>query len=219
MIAYGGKQQSIAHFYPEGTVVTSGLSKHLSLGGYRLGFAFTPDSLSKLFTLVETFASETWSGVCVPAQQAAVAAVQGSSEIEQHIAQCNRVDGLISNYGRDRLSALNIEYPPLAGDFYLLPSFEGYKKGLAERYNVSTSEDLALDLLKRARVAALPGADFGESAEVLALRLALTDYDGGHALDVIKKNPDIASHDFAQLAAPNMVADFDALTGYLQGCT
>ncbi|MFT6957373.1 MAG: aspartate aminotransferase [Halieaceae bacterium] len=218
LVAHGGKHQSIAHFYPEGTVVTSGLSKHLSLGGYRLGFAFIPDSLTKLFTLLETFASETWSGVCVPAQQAAVVAVQGTSEIEQHIALCSQVHGLISNYGRDRLSALNIDYPPLAGGFYLFPNFDGCREGLAEHYGVSTSEDLALDLLERASLAALPGADFGESAQVLALRLALTDYDGSHALDVIRQNPDIGSDDFATVAAPNMVAGFDALAGYLRGC-
>ena len=38
------RHRSIVEFYPEGTIVVGGPSKHLSLGGWRLGAALIPDS-------------------------------------------------------------------------------------------------------------------------------------------------------------------------------
>ena len=34
---FNGKYESITHFYPEGTIITSGLSKWCGAGGWRLG--------------------------------------------------------------------------------------------------------------------------------------------------------------------------------------
>ena len=47
LVNYQQNHASIAKFYPEGTIVTSGLSNHLSLGGYRLGVAFVPKALKR----------------------------------------------------------------------------------------------------------------------------------------------------------------------------
>ena len=43
-----GEHVSIARFYPEGTIVSSGLSKWCGAGGWRLGYFVFPDSLSSL---------------------------------------------------------------------------------------------------------------------------------------------------------------------------
>ncbi|MFQ5576935.1 MAG: pyridoxal phosphate-dependent aminotransferase, partial [Anaerolineae bacterium] len=44
LTAYGTVPHvSIARYYPEGTIITGGLSKHLSLGGWRLGVAILPE--------------------------------------------------------------------------------------------------------------------------------------------------------------------------------
>ena len=45
-------------------VITTGLSKHLSLGGWRVGAAIVPRSMSGLFVALGQIASETWS--CAP---------------------------------------------------------------------------------------------------------------------------------------------------------
>ena len=42
LTAFGSEHVSISTFYPEGTVVLGGMSKHLSLGGWRLGTAIVP---------------------------------------------------------------------------------------------------------------------------------------------------------------------------------
>ena len=44
LIGFDDTPRSPAGLWPEGTVVTTGLSKHLSLGGWRVGFGFVPRS-------------------------------------------------------------------------------------------------------------------------------------------------------------------------------
>lgn len=44
-LAFDGEYRSASSHYPEGAVVTTGLSKHLSLGGWRLGVGIIPKSL------------------------------------------------------------------------------------------------------------------------------------------------------------------------------
>ena len=44
---FNGQYKSISNFYPEGTIVSSGLSKWCGAGGWRLGFFAIPDQLEK----------------------------------------------------------------------------------------------------------------------------------------------------------------------------
>jgi aspartate aminotransferase len=58
-----GEHISIAKFYPEGTIISSGLSKWCGAGGWRLGtFAFPPD-MSQLMNSMASVASETYTSV------------------------------------------------------------------------------------------------------------------------------------------------------------
>src|SRR5690606_12101120 len=69
-----GKHTSIAQYYPEGTIVSSGLSKWCGAGGWRLGtFAF-PAQLQWLKNAMATAASETYTSTSAPIQYAAVKA-------------------------------------------------------------------------------------------------------------------------------------------------
>ncbi|MEZ4584688.1 MAG: aminotransferase class I/II-fold pyridoxal phosphate-dependent enzyme, partial [Caldilineaceae bacterium] len=67
---------SIARYYPEGTVVLSGLSKHLSLGGWRLGIAILPDHDAgrRLMMAMRVVAGEIWSTPTGPVQYAGITA-------------------------------------------------------------------------------------------------------------------------------------------------
>lgn len=215
LIAHGGTHRSIAGLYPEGTIVTTGLSKHLSLGGYRIGFAFIPLALDGLATAMRAIASETWSCVSHPVQYAAIAAVEGHGDIETHIARCTTVHGIVANYVRDRLVTAGIDYPPLAGGFYLYPDFTPFAAQLAAAYSVRTSNDLSEDLLSRGALATLPGTDFGDADHVLSLRLAITDYDGAEALELLTSHPDMDKKHFVETACPRIVRACDSLIQYL----
>ncbi|KAF6028238.1 hypothetical protein EB796_013464 [Bugula neritina] len=63
---------SLSKFYPEGTVITTGLSKWASGGGWRTGYAMFPPELSFLRNLLGSAASHTFTCAPVP-QQCAVA--------------------------------------------------------------------------------------------------------------------------------------------------
>lgn len=212
LISHGGPHQSIAAFYPEGTIVTTGLSKHLSLGGYRVGFAFVPRALDGLLQAMAAVASETWSGVSNPIQRASIEALKEHSDVEDFISRCTKIHCMTSNYVRDELIKAGIDYPPLAGAFYLYPDFSGFADRLETAYGVTTNEELAMDLLSRVSVATLPGREFGELDNILTLRLAITDYDGAEALGLLQQEPKIDQKKFVEEACPR-VAEASAILG------
>ena len=61
---------SLATFYPEGTIVSGGLSKSFAAGGYRLGVVLIPNSLELMMSALKSVVSETFSAVSAPVQYA-----------------------------------------------------------------------------------------------------------------------------------------------------
>ncbi len=215
LINHQGKHTSIASFYPEDTIITTGLSKHLSLGGYRLGVAMIPKKLPSIFNAVSRIASETWSCVSSPIQYSAVKAFEEIPEIENYIQTCTQIHRLVSEYVRDSIVNFGIHYPTLGGGFYLYPDFGKYRIGLQEN-SIGTSDDLAKDLLNKIRVATLPGTAFGDPPEHLRLRLAMCDFDGQSALDYILVNPTCSSTEIVNDCCPNIKLACEKITGYFE---
>jgi len=194
---------SIAKFYPEGTIVTSGLSKHISLGGYRLGVALFPESLKNVYDSVVRIASETWSTVSAPIQFAALEAFRDSADIREYIDVCTRIHARVSGYVRQAILDLGIPYPELDGAFYLYPDFDRFGEELKQK-GVETSEQLAKKLLDTVHVATLPGTAFGDAPEFLTLRLACCDFDGQKALDFFLEHPECTADEIVDACCPNI---------------
>lgn len=202
---------SFAQYYPEGTVVTGGLSKHVSLGGWRFGAAILPpgERGKALMSQLVVIASETWSGVATPVQHAALVAYSGAEAIMDYIQTCAHVHGVMACYLYTSLRRLGLDCPEPSGAFYVYPSFEKWRPGL-EAVGVHTSEDLAAYLLDHYHIATLPGTAFGSSPEDLVLRLATsyvdapTDADAARLLTEYRRQP--ASQLFIQTQCPNLVA-------------
>lgn len=203
LVNYQQNQVSIAKFYPEGTIITSGLSKHLSLGGYRLGVAFVPDSLRSIFQAMVSIISETWSTVSAPIQFSALKAFEGDPAIEDHIKICTSIHNMVSSYVRDVLVSLGIQYPVLDGAFYLYPNFAPYQNQLFSR-GIKTSEQLAIELLDVIQVATLPGTAFGDASDILTLRLANCDFDGKLALQYYIDHPGCTPESLVAACCPNI---------------
>ena len=62
----------VARFYPEGTIISSGLSKWAGAGGWRLGTFLFPPELRWLLDGMAVVASETFTATSAPIQYAAV---------------------------------------------------------------------------------------------------------------------------------------------------
>jgi aspartate aminotransferase len=188
---------SIGQYYAEGTIVLGGLSKHLSLGGWRLGVAILPPGRAgqALRRAVQTIAGSVWSCVTAPVQYAALVAYSGDPEIETFVSLCTQMHALRTQHLHGELIAAGIPCPPPAGAFYLYPSFNRWQTALAAR-GIRSSEDLVLYLLDRYELATLPASAFGCPPDDLSLRLsssyldADTDEQASHLVEAFRADPD-----------------------------
>lgn len=216
-VDFNGSYRTIAAYAPERTAVTSGLSKHLSLGGWRVGVTFVPKAVEGLFGMMCNIASETWSCVPSPNQQASVEAYKGHADIEKHIADCTAIHKLMTQYISKGLSALGIKAPMTQGAFYNYPDFDPHREAMAKA-GVKTSKDLADRLMEDYGLVTLPGIAFGAEPDVLTLRLSSCDYDGAKAL---KAYQDGATLDeaFIETYAPNVKAQVEAFGKFVASVT
>lgn len=178
LTAYGREHVSISSFYPEGTVVLGGKSKHLSLGGWRLGIAIVPpgENGRQLHQAVAKIGSELWSTVSAPIQYAAITAYAKDAELAAYIKRCTGLHGARTRYLWRGLCDLDVPCAEPMGGFYLFPNFDHWRKPLAAR-GVRTSIDLAHYLLEKWQIATLPGSDFGTPADELSLRFSTSFID------------------------------------------
>ena len=173
-LAHGWREHvSPARFYPQGCIVTGGLSKAFSAGGWRLGYAALPagEGGARASTALRAFASEVWSAAATPIEEAAIIAFSPSAEMESYVRRSARVHGHATRRLYETLVGLGVPCPRPAGAFYLYPDFAPWRPALMQR-GISTSQELARYLLDEWDIATLPGTVFGEQPEVLRLRLA-----------------------------------------------
>ncbi|GAA5006116.1 pyridoxal phosphate-dependent aminotransferase [Actinopolymorpha pittospori] len=165
---------SPAEVLPERTVVTTGLSKSLALGGWRIGVARMPVGPlgERLGAEVASIASEVWSSPANPVQQAAVWAFTEPAVLTARIDVSRRLHAAVARSVADRFERAGAKVHRPTAAFYLYPDFTPYADRLADRWSVRTGADLAHLLLERFDVATLPGSAFGELPERLTLRIA-----------------------------------------------
>jgi aspartate/methionine/tyrosine aminotransferase len=173
-LAHGWRPHcSPASLYPDGTILTGGLSKAFSAGGWRLGYAILPagERGSRLGRAIRALASEIWSAAATPIEEAAIAAFTPTDDLESYVWRAARLHGHVTHALYRSLRTLGIACPKPAGAFYLYPDFAVWRAPLA-RLGVTTSAQLAQYLLDEWDIATLPGTAFGEEAATLRLRLA-----------------------------------------------
>lgn len=179
LVPHGGHvHESIATYYPEASIVLGGVSKQLSLGGWRLGFAILPSTVlgAQLMDALTTIASEIWSSPSAPVQYAACTAYSGEQEILTYIRECTALHEMRTQYLYRSLSSLGIRCTKPMGGFYFVVSFDQWRHQLAG-CGVYDSDDLAGYLLENYNLATLSGKAFGMPAEDLSLRLASSNLD------------------------------------------
>ena len=106
----GASPATFAHEYPEGTVILGGLSKQLSMGGWRLGVAVLPPTAAgeALGRAVQAIAGCIWSCASAPVQYAALAAYSGDPQIEKYIQDCTQMHAIRTRYLYDALVEFGI---------------------------------------------------------------------------------------------------------------
>jgi aspartate aminotransferase len=176
-----GQHVSMARYYPEGTIVSSGLSKWCGAGGWRLGTFTFPRQLHWLLDAMAVVASETYTSTSAPIQHAAVRAFEGGLEIERFLHQSRRILRALGQalYQGIEKSGARVVKP--RGGFYLFPDLTPLAEPLRAR-GIQTSRELCDRLLEETGVAMLPGSDFGRPDDEFTVRMAYVDFDGARAL-------------------------------------
>ena len=185
---HDGLHESIARYYPEGTISSTGLSKWCGAGGWRLGTFIFPRGLRWLLDAMANVASETYTSTCAPIQYAAVRAFEGGSAIEDYLSHSRRILRTLGRRLAHRLQSVGVSVHRPDGAFYLFPDFSPFHDRL-RRNGIATSVALSERLLQDTGVATLPGDGFGRPATELTARIAYVDFDGARALAASQRIP------------------------------
>ncbi|MER7398258.1 aminotransferase class I/II-fold pyridoxal phosphate-dependent enzyme [Streptomyces sp. NPDC000151] len=169
----GRRAPSAVHHLPDRTVVTSGLSKSMALGGWRIGFARVPEGAwgERLMRDLTGVASEIWSGLAAPMQAVAAHVLQDPPEVRAHVDAARRLHGSVARAVHAEFVAAGARCRAPEAGFYLYPDFEPLRPVLAAR-GVTTGAGLASVLLAEHGIGVLAGAAFGDAPEGLRARVA-----------------------------------------------
>ena len=193
-LTFDNNYKSISNFYPEGTIVSSGLSKWCGAGGWRLGFFAIPNKLKEFRNSLKILCSESFTSVSAPVQYAAIEAYKGDHKI--YLDGVKKILSFIGNYVYENLKSNSINVIKPEGGFYLFPEFRNAK--------FSTSSKMCKDILNKTGVALLPGSDFGLNEKIMLARLSYTDFEGSTFLNNTLGSKKLDNADLKNYA-PNIV--------------
>lgn len=160
--------RSPAELLPERTIVTSGLSKNLALGGYRIGFTRLPAGpLGALLPELVGVASEVWSCLATPMQHVAAAALAEPPAVTERIDASRRLHAAVTTRVHELLVDVGATCRAPEGGFYLYPDLGPLRDRLP-----GTGPELADFLLDRHGIGVLAGSEFGDDPAALRFRLA-----------------------------------------------
>jgi aspartate aminotransferase len=169
-LVFSGGYLSPASVVPSRTVITTGLSKNLALGGWRLGVARLPSAAVRDRLLA--IGSEIWSCPAAPVQSAAAVAFAEGPLITERVRRSRLLHAAVARAVAARLTGCGVSVPAPAGAFYLYPDFGAFRSSLSSRFAVGSGPELASLLLRRYGIGVLPGSAFGDAESALRLRLA-----------------------------------------------
>ncbi|SDL84253.1 aspartate aminotransferase/hypothetical protein [Nonomuraea maritima] len=157
---------SPADLAPERTIITTGLSKSLALGGWRIGVARLPSGRHDLRARLLAVASEIWSAPAAPVQEAAAYAFGEPPELTERIARSRRLHGLVARAVHERFVAIGARVDAPQGGFYLYPDLS--------HLGLGGSTELTKVLLEEHGIGVLPGHAFGDDPAAARVRVAVS---------------------------------------------
>ncbi|MCM1011818.1 pyridoxal phosphate-dependent aminotransferase [Brevibacterium sp. XM4083] len=192
-LVFEGTAPHPASFAPERTITTTGLTKSLALGGWRLGVLRTPATEfgARVHGAIKAVASQVWSSVAAPIQQAAVLAFNEPAEVRSWVSAARRLHQGVTGTLAAALSNIGADLPHPVATCYLYPSFDRLADKLAQHKQIHTSDELAKALLQHG-IYCLPGNAFGDPPDRLTLRFSVSHLYGETAQE---QEESLKSHD------------------------
>ena len=206
---FTGEYKSLTHYYPEGTIISSGLSKWCGAGGWRLGTFIFPNELDHIRQTLRSVVSETFTAVSAPIQYAAIKAY--TEDYSDYLDHSRKILNCIATYVYNELTESGLDCQKPQGGFYMLCDFSNV---ITISNEISNSTLLTKKILKDTGFAMLPGSDFGINENHLITRIAFVDFDGKQALD-LANNQSHLSEEFLKKACPNIVNGINELKDWI----
>ncbi len=157
---------SPADLAPERTVITTGLSKSLALGGWRIGVVRLPTGAHALRGKLLAVASEIWSAPAAPVQEAAAYAFGEPEELVERVNLSRRLHGTLARAVHGCFAAAGARVPEPQGGFYLYPDLG--------HLGLGGSAELTKLLLEEHGIGVLPGHAFGDDPAAARVRVAVS---------------------------------------------
>lgn len=181
-LQFRGEFHSLAKFYPEGTVISSGISKSCGAGGWRMGYMVFPPELRGVCQAMANVASETYSSAPSPVQHASVVLFRQPERFGNYWRRCRSVLRAMSEAVVKKLREKGVDCVMPDGSWYIMPRFESKRTELAKQ-GIHTSDDLAKYMREEWGIWTIAGTSF--SSEELVVRVCLVDFDGKRAIENI----------------------------------
>lgn len=191
LLNHNGKHSSMASHYPTGTILSTGISKAMGAGGWRLGALMLPEDLSEqLRDPIIGVSSEIHSSVATPIQEAAITAFQWDDKLKKHITFQRKILKNLGGWCQKKLNSDAIRAHKPDGAFYLFLDFMLIAQDLEKNHNIKTSQQLCDYIRDNLGVTLLTGDQFGLHPEHLCARLAYVDFDGDKAIKSLMRRKD-----------------------------
>jgi len=141
------------------TIIVHGVAKTYAMTGWRIGYTAGPE---EIISAMNNIQSQSTSNPTSIAQKASVEALMGPQEDVKKMVKAFHER---RNYIVDRLNKIKgvTCFKPL-GAFYVFPNFSSYYEKSYQGKRISNSTELADYFLDVAKVAVVPGVEFGDDA-------------------------------------------------------
>jgi len=159
------------------TIIVNGVSKSYAMTGWRIGYALGANDVIAAASKIQ---SQSTSNPTSIAQFAALEAIRGpQDEVAAMVREFQRRRDVIVA----RLNAIDgISCRKPEGAFYVFPNIGGLLNKSGRGKKLSSPCDIADYLLEEAKVAAVPGEDFGSNAHIrFSYATSLEDIEKGCA--------------------------------------
>lgn len=172
---------SPAEVAPGITVVATGLSKSLAVGGWRIGVARFPEGPWGEWIRggVVSVASEVWSTLAGPMQEVAAYAFGEPEEVRDRLRASARLHGAVAREVHRITVDAGARCRPPTGAFYVYPDFEPVREELA-KHDVDDSASLARRMLDLG-IVVLAGHLLGDEPGALRFKCATSMLYGENA--------------------------------------
>jgi aspartate aminotransferase len=180
-LTHNGEFESLMTYYPEGTIITTGLSKWCGAGGWRLGLAFLPEGQEALRETLLGVASETYSCATSPVQFAAVEAYRNDDVTETFLQNQRDILRILAAKAHTLMTDAGMAVHAAEGGFYFYVDFTPFAAQIKAQ-GIRSSEELCQAIIAETGVVLLHSAVFGIPADYFSARMAYVDFDGAAAL-------------------------------------